>query len=341
MQQRRPRRRWSILTCLEHGERFFGAHTATLHLEESTLHILGAREMVVPGRLMVASSSITFEPDDADSPLVRITLRDIPQPILEWAGTPPAKPGFELQPRSVAVRMEKFAPLRTVRPPSSPFAPLRISLDAPTARPAEVLRLLNTLLEISRKTHTQQGGPLQQLFEQSELHTQPGASFDQASLVDPLEAQLLHVRVQRVRPMLTLPATLLLTESRLYVSDPSGSDASLTHWPLGALERVLRRRHLLRPTGVELQFRRGSGAEPGGRAVGSTAADAAASTRLSPDDPETLLVSLSSQAAREQLFLAIERAAGALRGAPLPPPPEHRLREQTERWRHGLIDNFT
>ena len=63
--------------------------------------------------------------------------------------------------------------------------------------------------------------------------------------------------------MLTLPATLLLTESRLYVSDPSGSDSPLTHWPLGALERVVCRRHLLRDVGLEIQFRRGSGADGG------------------------------------------------------------------------------
>ena len=66
-----------------------------------------------------------------------------------------------------------------------------------------------------------------------------------------------------------------------------------------------------------------------------------ASTRLTPDDPETLHLALSSPGGREQLLQAIERAAAAHRPSPLPPPPEARLKEHTERWRHGLIDNFT
>ena len=134
--------------------------------------------------------------------------------------------------------------------------------------------------------------------------------------------------------MLNLPATLLLTESRLYVSEPSCVDAPLTHWPLAALERAVRRRHLLRPVGLELQFRRGSGAD-GGRS------DGGASTRLTPDDPETLLVALPTAAARDQLYEAVHRAAASARGRPLPPPPESQLAEMMARWRHGLIDNFT
>ena len=54
-----------------------------------------------------------------------------------------------------------------------------------------------------------------------------------------------------------------------------------------------------------------------------------------------MLLSLPTRGAREQLLDVLRHAAYRVRGVALPAPPEARLHEQTERWRHGLIDNFT
>ena len=332
----RRRRRFSLLTCLESGERYFGSHAATFypdttHEESLKLRMTQGNERL-PGRLMISSKGLTFEPDDTDAPLMRIPLREVPRPIFEWAASSPRAGGFEVEASCVATRTEKFSPLQLTKLSSS--TPLRFSLLH--TRPAELVRLLNSLLEISMRPHAQQSQALQQLYDSSAEFTTTSGAFDQTVLVDPLEAQVLQVRVQRVRPMMNLPSLLLLTESRIYVSESAGIDNPLTHWPITALERVVRRTHLMRPTALEMQFRRGSGVDSGRGGV----TDAAASARLTPDDPEVCLVVLGSHGGREQLVSALERAAFNACGAPLPPPPESRLREQTARWRHGLIDNF-
>ncbi|MEC8291793.1 MAG: hypothetical protein VXZ78_07015, partial [Pseudomonadota bacterium] len=63
--------------------------------------------------------------------------------------------------------------------PPPPASPLRLSLTH--TPPSELLRLLVSLLEISGKPHTQQGAPLQQLLEQSEVHGGGGGVDDGAA----------------------------------------------------------------------------------------------------------------------------------------------------------------
>ena len=353
---RARRRRFSVLTCFEHGEKSFGSHAATLYPEPEHFGPLGLRENEerLPGRLMISSGGLIFEPDEQEAPLLRVNLKEVPRPVFEWPAKPPRPGGFGVEAKAIAVRFEKFQPFRSLKlesasePAGKKLPPLHFALVH--SKPADLVRLVNSLLDISMRPYHQQARPLHQLYEASEHAGANAASVDQTQLVDPLEAQLLQVRVQRVRPMLNLPALLLLTESRLYVSEASagGLDSPLSHWPLAALERVVRRRHLLRHTAIELQFRRGSGSGGGasgggfgGGGSGTSGGDALASTRLTPDDPETLHLALSSHGSREQLLQAIERAAAAHRRSPLPPPPEARLREKTEMWRHGLIDNYS
>ena len=337
--RKRARPRFSLLTCLEHGELYFGSHAASLHptADQAEALSLPPRVSALAGRLMVASKSLTFEPDDPDAPLVRMVLKDVPRPLIEWAastheviGAGAGAGGFEIHVRMLAARMERYQPLRTIK--LAPTVPaLRFSLQH--TRPISFVNLLNSILDLSMKPHDSAAqARLQQLHAESEQVS--AVTFDQTALVDPLEAQLMQLRVQRVRPMLTLPGLLLLTESRLYIAEPACIECPLTHWPLAALERVVCRRYLLRDVALELHFRRGSGAD-GGRS------DTSASSRLNPNDPETLLVALPSRTARDQLLETVQRTAWAVLGRSLPPPPEASLREQTERWRHGLIDNFT
>ena len=112
--QPRRRRRWSLLTCLEHGERYFGAHTATLDVPPTHAATLGLRGALprLPGRLFIASGSLTFDPDEAEAPLMRLVWRDVPRPAFE---TTDENAGFAIEAHALAVRVEKFQPLRFIR----------------------------------------------------------------------------------------------------------------------------------------------------------------------------------------------------------------------------------
>ena len=60
-----------------------------------------------------------------------------------------------------------------------------------------------------------------------------------------------------------------------------------------------------------------------------------------PDGTETVVLNLASEEECEQVCALLHRAHGALSLPPLPPPPRSRAIEMRERWRHGLLDNFS
>ena len=117
--------------------------------------------------------SLTFEPDDNEAPLLRVSLRDVPRPLGEWQASvnSSASMAWSFEQRQSPSASERFAPLKTIRlapstsQPSPPPPPLRIALAQ--TRPSELAKLLNNLLDISTRPHTQQGAPLQQLYENS------------------------------------------------------------------------------------------------------------------------------------------------------------------------------
>lgn len=156
---KRRRARFSLLTCLEHGELFFGSHAASLHptTEQTEAFNLPPRATSLAGRLMVASKSLTFEPDEPDAPLMRMIFKDVPRPLFEWAastheviGTAAGTGGFEILVRMIAVRMERFQPLRTMKLEAS-LPPMRFSL--PHTRPTSFVGLLNSILDLSMRPH--------------------------------------------------------------------------------------------------------------------------------------------------------------------------------------------
>ena len=95
------RRRFSLLTCLEHNEVYFGSHSATLFPEKEHESILGLHGERLPGRLMVSSGGLVFEPDDQSAPLLRVALKDVPRPLFEWAAKPPRPAGIGVEAKAI------------------------------------------------------------------------------------------------------------------------------------------------------------------------------------------------------------------------------------------------
>ena len=91
--KRRPR--FTLLTCLEYGELYFGDHAATFLPSRAQSECLALRRAELHGRLMVASGSLTFEPDDSEAPLLRILLRDVRAPLSEWSSSGGHPPGVQ------------------------------------------------------------------------------------------------------------------------------------------------------------------------------------------------------------------------------------------------------
>ena len=95
-------------------------------------------------------------------------------------------------------------------------------------------------------------------------------SFDGGCLEEG-ENTLFESKAMRISPLVSNPGRVLLTDQRLYFQPFNGvQESGVTQWNLQAkaagggktaLEKVERRRHQLRKTGVELVFGSGEGAE--------------------------------------------------------------------------------
>ena len=265
----KPRKRFSLL-MLAYGERYLEDRAVILEPAPP----LSDRRL--KGRLKVATWSLTFEPDDPEAPLMRIMLRDCdgpPQPHsfeedgVEAAGTADAD-GLSLAPRLVLHK----------RSAHQPFASLS---RAPGERLAFALlhAPLRPLLALVGALHgaTQLPEPLGEERLRSIGAGERAPAFDLTALVDPLEEHAPPVDVTRISPMMLTPATLVLSDSQLYLhsdaercrtvprrfregscsyrhSDAAAaaSAAAVSHWPLAHLRRAVRRRHLMRSTAVEL-----------------------------------------------------------------------------------------
>ena len=84
--RRRPR--FSLLQ-LDYNESFFIDLGCILDVEEPAgqkLGLRGARRL--KGRLKVGSWSLTFDPEDPETPLLRLPMREMPQPADAWDGDP-------------------------------------------------------------------------------------------------------------------------------------------------------------------------------------------------------------------------------------------------------------
>ena len=90
--RRRPR--FSLLQ-LDYNESFFIDLGCILDVEEPAgqkLGLRGARRL--KGRLKVGSWSLTFDPEDPETPLLRLPMREMPQPADAWDGDPDGGEGL-------------------------------------------------------------------------------------------------------------------------------------------------------------------------------------------------------------------------------------------------------
>ena len=299
---RRKARRFNLL-LLDHGETFIEDHAVQMYPTEALAGALGVRAARFwRGRIHCASASLTFEPEEPDVPLLRVLLNDVEAPLVEWSagaagGRGTGNPwdggrqeatvgeGFVCGSGSVLHKRESNQPFATLRLPAP--EPMRFVLLHTRASV-----FLETMLPVQRSLKDSKA---QTALQAQWLQKQENKSFDLTGLVDPLETHILELRVQRVRPMVSTAAILLLTESRLYLQDCFTSDsAPLTHWTLGALVSVTRRRHLLRHTALELRMIGGSGS-------GSGKSEQPVSSRLTAAMGDSLLVNFASTEDRESM----------------------------------------
>ncbi|KAL3913458.1 MAG: hypothetical protein SGPRY_007972, partial [Prymnesium sp.] len=322
------------LLLLEHGERFIDDHAATLIPSDQLLSLL-AISLARPswkGRIHCGSRSLTFEPEEAEAPLLRVLLSELAQPLVEWGHTQGAgnpwdsihcetvgEGGFIAHARSILHKQSINQPFVSLK--LAEAEPLRFSLvhTRVTAFVEQMGRVQRSLSDRKAQAELQAEWRAQQQRKRSHLPFL--RVFDLTGLVDPLETHLLETRVERVRPMVSIAAILLLSESRVYLQ------------VYMAYRRVARRTIIcIHVSNDAFEWWQAG--------VGSGRMEQPVSSRLSLSHRESLLLNFASHAEREAACEAVARARLAMQLPPLPPPPESRLPAATEAWRVGRMSNF-
>jgi factor associated with neutral sphingomyelinase activation len=123
------------------------------------------------------------------------------------------------------------------------------------------------------------------------------ASFDASRLADPSERPLLSLPAAQVTLLLREPGRLVVTRARVYFQPLHnlGADTPVRSRALSALAAVARRRHALRPTGLELFFAPPDGA--GDAAGGWGGADSVFLAFRTPGERDAAAQALRSQPA--------------------------------------------
>lgn len=314
----RVRDRFSLL-LLEDNEVFLGDFTADLVCnadENATSPPLAS----LRGRLKLCTHSILFDPEDLAHAVVRVPFRHVTRlglyergPLLQRLVTAPTA-----LLRVQADHVVHMKPHNRDEPYTFLKGAVVFHVALRYADPAALVAQMNELWQLAQE-------PRHVLRESKYAHVvdrlASSAAFDKALIVDADESVLLEHSCARITPLVAEPGRLLLTSKRLYF-DPlnrvGGGALGAVVIALAAVRRLVRRRHTLRHTGLELYYDSTSAA-----AGSSTTASAAA-----------LFLAFADKAARERVYDAIV-AQPALANL-----ERDERANVTLRWQSGLMSNY-
>ncbi|XP_024362547.1 uncharacterized protein [Physcomitrium patens] len=294
-----------------------------------------SQQRKLKGRLRLCARAIFFEPDYIKAPILMFPFSKItkieqlvePSPT---TSTPTSKwksrqEGFVLN-TSMVIKMKEdgidapyvFEKKSSIWWFSLEFAPVQ-----------QFLHQAQSLLSINALPFAERDMVLQNAAAQREAKAQ----FDKSRLVDLSEYVLLDLPAFQVTPLVREPGRLVLTQARIYFQPLHNlnDDNPVRSQPYSEVLAVARRRHSLRPIGLEIFFKivTESGAAPGGGvAEGASAFFTFRDSNLRDQVVSMLLEQLGGQS-------GAAAAAGSLLEA-----DSSWLNRVTAAWQARLVSNY-
>lgn len=240
----RCKERFSLL-LLDLEEYYFEQHTAY------QLAALPNSHRNIQGSLKICSKSVIFEPDETIEPILKIPLKDCRR--IETVEENESAPFKETKPASVLMETKQVflikegnvvAPYKYERGVRS----VMFQLESPT----KTEDVVQTLLQLHRASCLDKLGDQTAMIAANLQSRLARTSFDKNSFQSVSEQPHMECKAEMVTPLVTNPGHVCITDHNLYFQPLNGYPDSVVHIGLHSVLRIYKRRHGLRPLGLEV-----------------------------------------------------------------------------------------
>ncbi|XP_074549891.1 protein FAN isoform X2 [Halichoeres trimaculatus] len=239
----RTKERFSLL-LLDLEEYYFEQHTA-YHVTTCS-----KKDRRVRGSLKVCSRSVIFDPDDHSEPILKIPLRDCKQiEFVEGESNP-----FN-DPRSSAlcitcVQVIYIKESNVISPYRNERGERRITFQLEVCSKTE--DVVQTLLQLHRASCLDKLGDQTAMIAANLQSRLARTSFDKNCFQSVAEKPHMECVVEMVTPLVSNPGHVCVTDQNLYFQPLNGYPEQVIQIRLHKVRRIYKRRHGLRPLGLEV-----------------------------------------------------------------------------------------
>ncbi|XP_036452329.1 protein FAN isoform X2 [Colossoma macropomum] len=243
----RSRERFSLL-LLDLEEYYFEQHTA--------YHMIGTGSSSLPNRynrgsLKICSKSVIFEPDEVNKPILKIPLKDCKriEAVEENEGNPfkESKPACILMETKQVYLIKEgdiVAPYKYERGERNVI----FQLDMPL----KTEDVVQTLLQLHRASCLDKLGDQTAMIAANLQSRLARTSFDKNSFQSVTERPHMECEAEMVSPLVTNPGHVCITDHNLYFQPLNSYPDLVVQIGLHSVRRIYKRRHGLRPLGLEV-----------------------------------------------------------------------------------------
>ncbi|XP_069554039.1 protein FAN [Brachyistius frenatus] len=241
--QERTKERFSLL-LLDLEEYYFEQHTA-YHVTSKD-----KKERTIRGSFKVCSRSIVFDPEDLEEPILKIPLRDCKK--IEFVEKE-QNPFHEPRPSALTVLCGQVIHIKD----SNVIAPYRhergtkkITFQLEVWNKTE--DVVQTLLQLHRASCLEKVGDQTAMIAANLQSRLARSSFDKNYFQSVAEKPHMECAVEMVLPLVSNPGHVCITDENLYFQPLSGYPENVIQIKLHRVRRIYKRRHGLRPLGLEV-----------------------------------------------------------------------------------------
>ncbi|KAL7880024.1 hypothetical protein SRHO_G00022780 [Serrasalmus rhombeus] len=243
----RSRERFSLL-LLDLEEYYFEQHTA--------YHMTGNGSSSLPNRynqgsLKICSKSVIFEPDEVNKPILKIPLKDCKR--IEAVEENEGNPFKETKPACILVETKQVYLIKE----GDVVAPYKYERGERNVifqldMPLKTEDVVQTLLQLHRASCLDKLGDQTAMIAANLQSRLARTSFDKNSFQSVTERPHMECEAEMVSPLVTNPGHVCITDHNLYFQPLNSYPDSVVQIGLHSVRRIYKRRHGLRPLGLEV-----------------------------------------------------------------------------------------
>ncbi|XP_028288516.1 protein FAN [Parambassis ranga] len=239
----RTKERFSLL-LLDLEEYYFEQHTAYYVTSDSK------KERKIRGSLKVCSRSVIFDPDDFEEPILKIPLRDCKK--IEFVEKE-TNPFNEPRPSTISVLSAQVIHIKegsVIAPYRNERGTKKLTLQLEVQSKTE--DVVQTLLQLHRASCLDKLGDQTAMIAANLQSRLARTSFDKNWFQSVAEKPHMECAVEMVMPLVSNPGHVCITDLNLYFQPLNGYPEHVIQIKLHKVRRIYKRRHGLRPLGLEV-----------------------------------------------------------------------------------------